>query len=247
MYLHIFWNSLINFCKKILEVILIILIVLSSTNLCLAQDSLKTIAVLDFQNNSIVENKNIKTLEKGLSAILISVFSNIPNLEVVNRSRLSEIFKRLAIVQSGMLEKTKLEKIAKLSGAQYFVLGSFIKGFDDDVRIDCRIVNTENGEIIKSEEITGNFEDIFELTNDLCHELLGNLNIELTDKENESIDQSLKGCTPENLISYSLALVEMDAGNKKNAKEILEKLTNDCPGFKAANDLLQECIFTGKK
>ena len=231
-----FWNSTFLFFRQIFSSFFLIFVI---TNICFAQNEIITIGVTEFQNNSISDKNEIDAIKKGLPQIIITAFTRIQNLKILDRTQLEKILKEQAIDQTGFTERESLQKVGTLSGAKFLILGSFLKDFNENIRIDCRIVNTESGETIKAEEITGAFEDIFELTEELSLKLLDDLEIDFT-KEEDTLKQSFNGCSYQDMLSYSLALTEIDRGNNKEAEAILKNVIADCPEFIAANELLKE-------
>jgi len=233
------WNSITSFFFTKLLIILLLLI-LNNPDFCLAQDELKDIAVLEFQDNSIIKNQEIQKLRSGLPSLFMNALSTINNVQIIDRRKLKKILEEQALIQSGILKEDSFLKIGKLTGANFLILGSFLIGMNEDIRIDCRIVDSESGEIIKAEEVNGKTDDFFELAQNLTFKLLDDLDIKINKEEANTIQLSLKGCSFQNMISYSLALTEIDLGNKKNAKEILQSVISECSEFSIAKELLEE-------
>ena len=69
----------------------------------------------------------------------------------------------------------------------------------------------------------------------------------MSEEEDKDLQQSLTGCSFQNMLSYSLALTEIDLGNKKYAKKILETLISDCSEFTTAFQLLEEIEHSDTK
>ncbi len=236
-----FWHTISRIHSINLKyLILSLFFILNFNDWCYSQNNTKTIAVLEFQNNSLIKSPELNGLTKGLPSMFINAFSGIKNLKIIDRSILNKILEKQALNQTGLFEKDSLQKVGKLIGANYLILGSLIKGISGDIRIDCRIVNSESGEIINAEEVTGEIDDIFEISEDICKKLLENLDVKFSDEEENILEKSFKGCSHESLISYSLALSDIDSGDYKKAKEILEAVLVDCPDFIAAKELLDK-------
>ena len=102
------------------------ILILCGFRLAAAQEDIKTIAFLYFENNSLVDREELEPLSKGLADMFITEFSKLNNLKVVERARLEKLLQEMAIGQSGILEESSAQQVGKMLGAQYLVFGSFM-------------------------------------------------------------------------------------------------------------------------
>ncbi len=88
-------------------------------------------------------------LRKGLAQMLISDLSGSDRFQIVERDRLQEILDELKLNETKQIDKGSANRIGKLLGARYMVLGGY---FDlmGSLRVDARVVEVETGKVIKS-------------------------------------------------------------------------------------------------
>ena len=193
-----------------------------------------TIAVLDFKDNSPLSSEELKPMQQGLADMMITTLSQVGELKLVERSQLNTIMEEMALGQSGVIDESTAQQVGNIIGAHCLVLGSFMKGFKDDIRIDCRIVQTETAVTLKAEEVSGDLEDILELMNKLGQKVIKNLDIKLNSKEKKSIQQLEKSCSYEVLLNYFKALNLIEKKKFREADQLLIGVIKQCPKFKRA-------------
>jgi len=218
----------------------VIITVLGSFFIAKSADTLKTVAVLYFENNSLTDKDKYDGLKKGLCDIMITELSKEASLKVVEREQLQKIMAEIALGQSGAVEESSAPKVGKLLGASVLMFGSFMRDMSDDIRIDARLVDVESGSVLKAEEVSGNAKKIFKLTKKLTFKVLDDLNISLTKdakKHIESTDQ-----VPfDALMAYSEGLELVDKGNKPGAIAKFEQAVALDKTFERAKMQLQQC------
>ena len=144
---------------------------------------IKTIAVGDFENNSVYTGKfkdyDFGALAKALPHLITCDLAEAGGLKVVDRQRTSELMKELAISASGVADKKQGVKIGKFLGAHAYIFGQYMVLSKDKVRIDARVVQTATGEVLQARQITAEFsgdpEKFFALEKQLITELLTTL------------------------------------------------------------------------
>jgi len=206
-----------------------------------------TIAILDFKDNSPLASADLKPLQQGLADMMITTLSQVSALKVVERSQLNAMLEEMALGQSGVVDESSAQKVGKVLGAHYLVLGSFMKGFKDDIRIDCRIVQTETAVTLKADEVSGKLKNILELMNKLGQKVIKNLDIKLDSSEEKSIKKLGASCAYEVLMDYFRALDLIERKQYREADRILTKVIEQCPDFERAKYTKKEMRATFKK
>jgi len=116
-----------------------------------------------------------------------------------------------------------------------------MRGFKNDIRIDCRIVKTESGEMVKAEEVSGDIDDMLDLLKKLSRKVLKNLPIKLDEEVNQKIKRTFNLCSYSVLVEYFKALSSLEHQEYDSAMETLDKVIKKCPEFiravKLRNDL----------
>ena len=184
-----------------------------------AQDSPKrTIAILDFNNNSIVDKDRLEPLRKGLADILITEISAIDAFRVVERDKLREVVMELEFGQSELVDPSTAQKMGKLLGAQNLLFGGFVHSSGDNIRIDVRIVEVETGRTIKAVERRGELDELFELVEELSTDITEFFAVELSDADRQRQSDRAHAETFDATLTYSQAIDYEDLARQYEAQ-----------------------------
>ncbi len=192
-----------------------------------------TVAVLYFDYEG--KDAELGVLKKGLAQMLISDLQGSESIRVVERDRLQEVIAELKLQATNKIDQATAVKAGKLLGARYLVLGGYfdvMKSF----RADARVVEVETGRVLFSVGATGKPEDFLsleqKLSGDLGRYFATNLPKVKAETKRPKPPAALKART---LLEYGKALDAIDLGDKKTAKESLEKVVKDQPDFQLAS------------
>ena len=224
------------------------------SSLCAQTVSKRTVAILDFNNNSIVDKEKLEPLRKGLSEILITEMSQIEAFNIVEREKLRELVTEQEFGQSEMVDQASAQKMGKLLGAQNLLFGAFVHSFGEKIRVDVRIVEVETGRTLRAVEETGDLEDIFDIVKELTKKISKQLKVEMTKEDLERQKSRSAADNFEATLAYSKAIDFEDLGRQyaKQAKsgdarsmyqkavEFLKLTLNKSPKFKDAQEKLEE-------
>ncbi|MBN2415823.1 hypothetical protein JXO52_08265 [bacterium] len=190
----------------------------------------RTIAVFDFENNSIFERETYAPLSNGLAQVLISELGHVESLMLVERRKLKEILDEIKLQQSGVTDGGYTVRAGTLCGAQYMVFGSFIVDLNEKLRIDIRVVQVESGKTVKAAEVTGKGKDFLTLIKKLSAEIVDSLPVEMTKTEKKFLDEKTHiGMSA--LMKFSRGLVSEDGGDFETAKQYFREALQDEPDF----------------
>jgi TolB-like protein len=194
----------------------------------------KTIAILYFDNGS--NNEDLNPLKKGLADMLISDLSNLSMLRVVEREKLQQIINELNLSNQDTFDDQTRQKIGQLLGAETLLFGSYFEMIGQ-FRMDARIVNTETGEIVKSEGVSGTTTDFMKLEKQLVWKIARGLDIRFTEKEKSLIMVS-EDISYEAALAFSDGLELFDQGNTMDALERFKTAVKIAPNFNQANAMI---------
>jgi TolB-like protein len=152
-----------------------------------ADPGVKTLAVLYFENNSIVDKQALDPLSKGLADMLITDLAKISGLQVVERERIQYILDEIKLEQSEYFNEKSAVRVGKLLGAHVLLMGGFIKSDKKTIRIDARLIKTETGELIKADKVEGNPKKLAQLEGELAIKVASDLNIAVAEKQKAAI------------------------------------------------------------
>lgn len=204
---------------------------------------IKTIAILDFDNNSLEDAEKLANLGKGLADILISDLGALTKLKVVERERiqfiLDEIQRSEATVSGQRLADPEFAvRVGKLLGAQSMLVGSYMK-LNNKLRLDTRLVKTETSEIIKTESVEGKPDEVLALSKKLAIKISEDLEVALDKAEEENLERLRKEEIPlEAAMAYSEALNMLDQERYPEARKMLNKALSIAPSFRMARNKL---------
>ena len=100
-----------------------------------AAASVRTLAVTFFDNNS--SDADFDPLGRGLAAMLITDLSNVQGLELVERTRISEVMAEIELQKSPWIDPSTAAEMGRGLGAQYVLTGAFA-AVKPTMRIDAR-------------------------------------------------------------------------------------------------------------
>lgn len=218
------------FTKRFLPTILFIAGFGYLTTPVLAQ---QTLAVLDFDNNSIADRERLEPLRKGLAQMFTSELAKVTALRLVERADLQRVVEEMKLGQAGMVDAATAQQVGKLVGAQNLLLGGFIAMGGGKMRLDVRIVNVETGRTLKAEEKTGKENQLFDLVTDLNRKLIRDLAAQITPADEAALG-ALRNVKFSAMLRFSQGVVSEDRGDFAAAREKYRLALKEDPGFAAA-------------
>jgi len=179
--------------------------------------SIKTLAILFFENNSVTDPSKYEPLTKGLAAMLTTELQkNNTGLKLIEREQIQAVLKEIALSQSGAIDSSTAVQAGKLLGAQSIAFGSFMV-LGEEVRIDIRIIKVETSEVILADHVTGNSNAFFKLVVSLSQQIATALNITLHPQEIQSQSKI------EAALLFSKGLQALDNGDQSLAKRLFDE------------------------
>lgn len=135
--------------KRFLFILTAFLILILSFNT--AAQNIKTVAVVDFSNNT---GRRIYNIESTASEYISTLLSNKSGLQVVERTKLASIMKEQGLSQSGIIDNRNTAiQLGKLLGAEYLITGSLINLNINETQFEGYGIETSKVEITLSTNI----------------------------------------------------------------------------------------------
>jgi len=203
------------------------------------QDTRPGIAVLPFNNGgSYGQGKeDFDALERGIAGMMISELSANPAARVVERQEIQRLLEEQNLGAQNRVDPATAARIGKLVGARYTVLGTFVD-FYGDFRVDVRLVNTETGEIIKTESERMQRDHLFDIIRNISARLMKDANLPALQRP--ASEQRMNRQVPtEALTYYSRALLYQDRGDKAKAVDYFNRALAIFPEYAEAQEGLQ--------
>ena len=135
-----------------------------------------SIAVLPFENVS--DDPAQEFYADGMTSDLITDLSKLSGLAVIARHS----------VFAYKNTPTPLDRIATELGVRYVLEGS-VRRFDDQIRINASLIDSETAQSIWSERYDGDESELFDLHNRVIENIVSALAVELTDQERTLFEQ----------------------------------------------------------
>jgi hypothetical protein len=121
----------------------------------------KTVAIGDFENNSVYTGKfkgyDFGLFRGALVHILTQDLSEATPFRIVDRQRTADLLKEIDLSASQFADPENSVRMGKFLGAHCFIFGQYSVLSRREVRIDARAVHTATGEIILTKSVTGDF------------------------------------------------------------------------------------------
>ncbi len=194
------------------------------------------VAVLEFANTSTGDGLDV--LGKGLQSMVTTDLTGASALTLIERARLRDIERELALGGSGMIDAKTAARVGKMAGASHLLGGTFTV-YGDSMRIDARLFSVEAGTVLLAEEITGDREAFFELEKALVRKLLRALGVKLAPAERTRIAQ-IHTADFEAFRRFSQGVAHFDDEHYQQAIAALEQATAIDGAFDLARVTLSE-------
>ncbi len=105
---------------------------------------LPTLAVPDFSERG--ESIKKKNLGATVADSIISILKDKYWYPIVERQKLKELIKEIALGQTGMIDEKNAAKAGKMAGAKYFIIGS-VGEMGEKISINVRVVDVETATV----------------------------------------------------------------------------------------------------
>lgn len=199
-----------------------------------------TVAVLYFDYDG--KSEELALLKKGLAQMLITDLAADGEFTVVERARLQDLLDELKLNQSAKFDAATANRIGKLLGARYLVMGRYFE-LMGQLRVDARAVETETGRLLRGSGALGKPEDFLELEQRIARELgeaLAKVVPAPSKADAPAPPAPARPKAPKRLhakvaAAYSQALDALDRKEPEAAKKGLEAVLKEQPDFALAS------------
>jgi TolB-like protein len=203
-------------------------------------DTRPGLAVLPFTNGGSygAEKEDLDALQVGVQELLLTELAQNNALRVVDRARIRELLEEQGLAASGRVDATTAARIGRIVGARYVVTGGFVD-LNGDFRLDGRIVDVETTEVLKSQQVRGNRNDLFDLLVDLSTRITQDVNLPPLPAEVREARKQLN-IPGEAVALFARAQVWADTGRTDDAIQLYERITQQFPEMSQAKEALRQ-------
>lgn len=211
-----------------------------------------TVAIMYFNNGSLVDHDDYEPMRKGMADILITEMQSNPRIRVIERDALQKILDEQKLTEDKRTDPATSARIGKLLGAQHMIVGGFFIDRKGRLRLDARSVNVETSAIEHVETTNGKADDVLEVIAELARKLNAGLKLPGRPEGTRDRPPSSSGSTPrastgvdvassppvspfKAMMTYARALSEDDAHNTRSALALYRQFLSETkPTFAVA-------------
>lgn len=189
----------------------------------------KTVAILYFDNYT--GKSDYDPLGKGISSMMISDLSVVPEIQLVEREHMQDIVKEIDLQHTKYFDSTTAVKVGKMLGAEYIVTGAFAS-LQPNMRIDTRVVRVETGAIVKTAQVTGDQDKFFDLEQALADKLIDGLGVALSPEDHEKLlaqERANRVDALSTMAGFSRSLALYDRGEYVDAAQQMAPVLKAAP------------------
>lgn len=206
-----------------------------------AHASTPTVAIADLDNHT--GDASMDAAGAGVASVLISKFSKVDALQVVERARLQELLAEMDLAQAGVVDPATAAEAGKVLGADYMVLGSLFSIQLPAISVSLRVVDVESGAVVAAEEVTGSIgeggEEFFVLVDELSYLILDGLQVRLASRDRIEFSQ-IEVRRLQTVQVFGQALRALDRDEADTAQDYLAQAMALEPGFTLAEETLEQ-------
>ncbi len=196
-----------------------------------------TVAVVEFDNGSIVDADKYKTAGLGISELVRYNLISSGLVYVPSRSHFNYLKQEIENSQKGMTDENYKIQTGKVIGASNFIFGTFMKMQKDKVRIMARVIDTETTLPKKTFSVEGKDSKIGDLSMELADSIMAYFKVEA-----KAIDEAKAKVPNVNLaalLAYSQGFAQEEEGNYNKAEQFYAQALDISPDFVLASDRQQ--------
>ncbi len=147
-----------------------------------------SLAILYFTNKT--QWKRLDLLQKGLTLMLITDLSAIPDFQLVERVKIQALLDEMDLSDKAIFSPSHRARIGKLLGARHIVGGKILERATDQFRFDSRLLEIQAENIIANPQSQGTLlKELFQMEKKLLFEIIEELNIVLTDEQRTQLEK----------------------------------------------------------
>ena len=203
------------------------------------QNTRPGVAIVDFDLGSTI-GRNHETaadydaLRRGLAALTLNEMTANQGIRVVERAQLQQIMQEQNLGREGRIEPGTAARIGHIVGAAYTITGTF---FDlrGNVKITIRIINSETGEIVKTSDVSGTMDNLYDMVPRLAQQVMRDANLPPMERRaSDDFRQANPAPPTQAVMAYSRAVLYADRGDTQRAVEQYRNALQTFPNYTQA-------------
>jgi len=191
-----------------------------------------TVVAITYYRN--LGSPELKSLQKGLTALVIADVSKVPELSVVGRDQLQALLDEMKLGASGIADPRTAARAGHLLGAGRVVSGSYLDPTKGEMRIDSILVQTQLATTSKSQSASGQVVQFYEVEKRLSAAILSDLGYREADLRARRLWQAVQ--TPQTtnynaFLAFSSGLDAEDRQDYGQARSLFQQAYTIDPSF----------------
>lgn len=194
----------------------------------------QTVAITYYRN---LGSPQLLPLQKGLTALLISDVSQVPDLKVVERDRLQALLEELRLGTTGLVDQKTAPKVGRLLGAGKVATGTYLDTAQDQLRVDSVLAESTAARVLSTQEGSGKLQQFHELEKGLALAILRDLGYDEQRLQATGVLDKIRRPHTTSLVaftSYSHGLDAKDRGDYPTARGQFDQALTTDPNFEEA-------------
>jgi TolB-like protein len=194
-----------------------------------------SLAVTYFLNLS--DDAQWAPLQKGLAHMMTRDLSQISNLVVADRELINALMIELGLNPVSVREPEDLERMARILGVRYMVIGSYLITDDLKMTLDTQIILAETNQVVTNMNFDGNLARFFKIEKELVMRIADFYGLFISEQERGSL---LEIPTEDMaaFLSYCQGLDAMDQNNFILAQDYFHQALKFDKSFVNAQDYM---------
>lgn len=201
----------------------------------LATATAATVAVLPLEPSS----EDHPGLGVPLAGMLLADLAEVPELTLVERSRLDALLAEIDLGEQGFLDPETAQTAGKGLGAEFVVVGSY-GVINDQFVLNARIVSVETGDIVEAASATGSLQDFVAVEKELVEALVDDLDLELSGAARRKVIVQTPTESFDALSAYGQGLDAQERGDLDAASASWSQALIIDPSYQAPKTALSE-------
>ena len=169
-------------------------------------------------------SEQLQAFALGTQDNLIDGLARVPDLVVVDRTRVGEVIKELAFQESAYTQADSAVKVGEMLGVEYLYTGS-LQQSGNEIRILVQQLKVESGESKPLGKVTGSLDKLFALQDQLVDQILGAHGVKLDPAQQQAMMAQIQlTAQPAAYEAYVQALNQQDSESPDNQQMALKTL-----------------------
>ncbi len=193
------------------------------------------VAVTTFKN---LGSEDLEIISKGIAAMLIQDLSQVPGLQVVERTSLQALIEKMNLGTSGLIDQKTAAKVGRLLKSKYITIGNVANFEEENLQIVSALIDTVKMDTGSTQEAHGAMKRFYDLEKDIACKIIKNFGYdcdEMPDAFHKIHTKSFLALT-----AFSKGLHYIDQERYNEAIEEFQKALDNDPNFDLAEQVLWE-------